>query len=116
MNIPKHLQHPDMTDERRKFIEERVNECRNRMSKVPAFATTKEAIARSVEMTHAEQYSFPSVWKEPKDIGTKHAVVHRALREKAYNAGYTEEVNEQRIFDLANGIKRDEPDEIEEVE
>ena len=115
MNIPKHLQRPDMTDERRKFIEEGVTRCRKAMSKVPAFETVQEATDRAVEMVRAEKYSFPSVWKEPQDVGKKHAVVRGELREKAYNAGYTEEINERRIGQLALGIK-DEPDEIEEVE
>lgn len=115
MNIPKHLQRPDMTDERKKFIEKAVNECRKALSKAPAFENVQEAIKRAVEMFKSEKYSFPSVWKEPQDVGKKYAVVHGALREKAYNAGYTEEIDERRIGRLALGIK-DEPDEIDEVE
>ena len=116
MKIPKHLGNPKMPDEQKKRVVAFVKECRKALSKAPAFDTTDEAVEEAVQMAKKEEYSFPSVWKEPQDIGKKHTVVHTSLREKAQNAGYTEEVNEQKIFDLANGIKRDESDEIEEVE
>lgn len=116
MKIPKHLTRPGMTDEQKKSAEDFVNECRKALSKEPAFATTDAAIEAAVKLAKKEEYSFPSVWKEPQDIGTKHTVVKQPLREKAHNAGYTQVVDEQKIFDLANGIKRDEPDEIEEVD
>ena len=115
MKIPAHLQHPGMTAEQKKRIEERVNECRKTLSQAPAFETTEEAIKGAVKMAKNEEYSFPSVWKEPQDVGKKHAVVHTKIREKAQNAGYTEEIDEQRIFDLANGVRRVREDVIEEV-
>ena len=116
MIIPKHMQSPNMTKNDKKFIEAFVNESRQGMRQAPTFATVQEAIERAVEMAKSGKYRFPSVWKEPQDIGNKYAVVHSELRANAGNGGYTEEVDEQRIFDLANGIKRDEPDDIDEVE
>lgn len=116
MKIPKHLGRAGKTDERKASVVAFVKECRKALSKAPAFDTTDAAIEAAVQMAKTEKYSFPSVWKEPQDIGKKHTVVHTSLREKAHNAGYTVEVEEQKIFDLANGIKRDETDDIEEVE
>lgn len=116
MKIPAHLNLPGMTDERKKHVEKFVNECRKELSKAPTFATTDAAIQAAVQMAKKEEYSFPSVWKEPQDIGKNHTVVIQDLREKAHNAGYTQVVNEQKIFDLANDIKRDETDEIEEID
>ena len=117
MNIPKHLNRTGMTEERKKHVEKFVNECRKALRKAPAFDTTDAAIEAAVQMAKKEEYSFPSVWKEPRDIGKNHTVVIQDLREKAQNAGYTEEINEHKIFDLANDIKRDEDtDEIEEID
>ena len=118
MKIPKHLIRPGMTDEQKKRVEDFVNECRKALSKAPAFDTTDAAITAAVQMAKKEEYSFPSVWKEPQDIGKNHAVVIQDLREKAHNAGYTQEIDEQKIFDLANGINREDEDtdEIEEID
>ena len=116
MKIPKHLALPGMPAEQKKRVVAFVKECRKALSKSPAFDTTEEAVDEAVKQAKKEEFSFPSVWKEPRDVGQKHTVVHTKLREKAQNAGYTEEVGEQKIFDLANGIKRDETDEIEEVD
>lgn len=116
MKIPKHLAYPGMTEEQKKSTIAFVKESRKVLDKAPAFDTTDEAVEAAVQMAKKEEYSFPSVWKEPQDIGTQHTVVHNAIREKAQNAGYTEEVDEQKIFDLANGINREDTDEIEEVE
>ncbi len=115
MNIPKHLDRPGMTDERKKHVEKFVNECRKELSKAPVFDTTDAAIEAAVQMAKKEEYSFPSVWKEPQDIGTKRAVVQQDIRESAHNAGYTQEVDEQKIFDLAHGRSDEDIDEIEEV-
>lgn len=115
MKIPKHLGQPGMTAERKKFVVAHVKECRKALSKAPAFDTTQAAIDRAVEMVKSEEYSFPSVWKEPQDVGKKHAVVRGDLREKAYNAGYTEEITERRIGRLALGLQ-DDDEEIEEVD
>lgn len=111
MKIPKHLLYPGISEEHKKSLEAFVNKCREAMRKAPTFKTTAEATEEAVQMAKNEQDSFPSVWKEPQDVGEQHAVVHTTLREKAQNAGYTEEVDEQKIFDLAKG----EVDEIEEV-
>lgn len=116
MKIPKHLQWPGMTADQKKRVVGLVKESRKAMSKAPAFDTTDAAVEAAAQMAKKEKYSNPSVWKEPQDIGTKHAVVHTELREEAMNAGYSEEVNQQKIHDLAHGIKREAADEVEEVD
>lgn len=113
MKIPKHLARPDLTEDQKKRVVGFIKECRKELSKAPAFDTTEEAVKEAVQMAKKEEYSIPSVWKEPKDVGEKHAVVHTALREKAYNAGYTEEIDQQKIFDLANGRGTDEIEEVD---
>lgn len=113
MKIPKHLAQPGLTDEQKKRVIAFVKECRQVMSKAPAFDTTEEAAEEAVKMAKKEEYSFPSVWKEPQDIGNKHAVVHTEIREEAQNAGYTEEIDEQKIFDLAKGRGTDEIEEVD---
>lgn len=117
MKIPKHLQWPGMSTEQKKRQVALVQKSRNAMSKAPAFSTTEEAVEEAVKMAKGEKYSSPSVWKEPQDVGKKYAVVHADNREVAQNAGYTEEVDEQEIYDLAHGIKREnadqDPDEID---
>lgn len=115
MKIPKHLRWPE-TDDQKKRVVALVKESRSVMSKAPAFDTTEEAIDEAVKLAKKEKFSFPSVWKEPQDIGTKYAVVHTDLREEAHNAGYTEEIDEQKIFDLKHGNKRNAPAEVEEVD
>lgn len=107
MKIPKHLQWPGMSTEQKKRQVAFVNKSRIAMSKAPVFATAEEAVEEAVKMAKREKFSSPSVWKEPQDVGKKYAVVHADSRESALNAGYTEEVDEQKIFDLANGIERD---------
>ena len=114
MKIPKHLQWPGMTADQKGRVAALVKESRKEMRKAPAFDTKDAAVEEAVELSKRERLSHPSVWKEPQDLGTKYAVVRSEIREEAQNAGYTEEVNEQKIFDLANGIKRDETVEIEE--
>ena len=113
MKVPKHLAQSGLTAEKKKRVVAFVKECRKVLSKAPAFDTTDEAVTEAVQMAKKEEYSFPSVWQEPQDIGNRHAVVHTSLREKAQNAGYTEEVDEQKIFNLANGRGTDEIDEVE---
>lgn len=113
MKIPAHLKQPGKTPEQKKRVAAFVKECRKALSKAPAFDTTEAAIKEAVQMAKEEEFSFPSVWKEPEDVGEKHTVVHTSIREKAQNAGYTEEVDEQKIFDLANGRGADEIEEVE---
>lgn len=116
MKIPEHLKQPGMTPEQKKRVAAIVNKCRKELRKAPAFENTTEATKAAVQMAKEDQYSFPSVWKEPEDVGEKHAVVHTQLREKAQNAGYTEEVDEQKIFDMANGRGEDNIEEVEDVD
>ena len=45
-------------------------------------------------------------------MGTNYAVVVLGLREDAQISGYTETVDEQEIFDIANGRGVDEIEEV----
>lgn len=112
MNIPEHLRRPDMTAERKKFLEEWVAAKREIMRGAPTFNTTEEATAEAIRLLKEDELTNPSVWKEPKDIGNKYAVIHSQDRENAYNCGYTEAVDTSRLYELMRG---DEIDEIEEV-
>lgn len=113
MKIPKHLVRPGMTADRKKRVAAFVKERRALLSKAPVFDTTEEAVKEAVHMLKQEENSLPSVWKEPEDIGEKHAVVHTDFVEDAYNAGYAEEVDRQKIFDLAKGRGADEIEEVD---
>ena len=113
MKIPKHLQRRDMSAAQKRHVLEFVKERRKLLSQAPTYGTVEEATSAAVKLAKKEKYSFPSVWKEPEDIGEKHAVVHTDYIEDAYNAGYTQEVEKQKIFDMANGR---EEDDIEEVD
>ena len=77
MKIPKHLARRGMSADQKKRVAAFVKECRKVLSKAPAFDTTDEAIEEAVQMAKKEEHSFPSVWKEPQDIGNKHTVVRR---------------------------------------
>jgi hypothetical protein len=113
MKIPKHLKRPGMTDAQKKRTAAFVAERRKIMSKAPTYGTVEEATNEAVKLAKLDENSLPSVWKEPQDVGNNHAVVHTDYVEDAYNAGYTEEVNKQKIFDLANGRGTDEIEEVE---
>lgn len=115
MIIPKHLQRQGMSEDRKKQLEAFVETRRKMLRAAPTFETQDAAQEAAVKMAKKNEYSFPSVWKEPEDIGTKYAVIHTELREDAYNAGYAEVVEEQVIFDKAKGVTRKSIDEIEEV-
>lgn len=108
ITIPEHLDQPEMSAEHRKRILLFVMESRKEMSNAPAFDTVEEAIEVAVLMDKSQEYSFPSVWKEPTDIGHRYTVVHHQIRHVAHNAGYTEEIDEQKIFDLTRGINRED--------
>ena len=112
MIIPKYLQRPGMTEDEKKRLVKWIERKREKMKKAPVYETEEEAIKGAVQTLKREKYSNPTVWKEPRDIGQKHAVVVDGLREDAQISGYTETVDFQRIFDIANnrGV-----DEIEEV-
>lgn len=111
ITIPKHLQWPNMTETDRKFIEVMVKRNRKRMKKEPTFKTKEEATKAAVQCHKKNELSFPSVWKEPDDIGDRFALVHHENRENAANGGYTEVVDRQEIVDISLG----RIDEIEEV-
>lgn len=111
MTIPEHLKRPNMTPERTKQIEAWVKSKREIMRKAPTYGTTQEATKAAVETYKKDEYSRPTVWKEPKDIGNKYAVVMYEDRENAYISGYTEVVDRQTIFDKANGNHIDEIEE-----
>ncbi len=111
MIIPKYLQRPNMTDEEKRRLAEWVETKREKMRKAPTFDDEKTATKSAVEGFKQETVLMPSVWKEPRDIGQKYAVVDMGLREDAQISGYTETVDFQKIVDLAD---RD-VDEIEEV-
>jgi hypothetical protein len=111
MIIPKYLQRPDMTGEEKKRLISWIESKREKMRKAPAFETEDAAIKGAVQELKRDKYSNPTVWKEPQDMGKKYAVVVLGLRETAQISGYTETVDFQRIFDIANR----NVDEIEEV-
>lgn len=105
----------DANPERTKAFEKWVMSKREKLKKAPAFDSEQEATTAAVNMLRKDQLSSPSVWREPKDVGRKHTVIRSENRENAYVAGYKETVNEQAIFDIANGRKADGIDTIEEV-
>lgn len=111
MIIPKYLQLPNMTADEKKRLVAWIESKREKMRKAPAFDTEDKAVKGAVQTLKREEYSNPTVWKEPRDIGQKYAVVEMGLREDAQISGYTETVDFQRIFDIANR----NVDEIEEV-
>lgn len=106
----KKLQWPGMSLEKKKQQAVLIAEKRKIVSQEPTCATEQEAVKTAVIRAKREKGSFPSVWKEPQDIGSKFAVIHTKNRENAHIAGYDEKVGEQEIHDLANGT-----DEIKEV-
>lgn len=111
MNIPKHLQRPGMSQERKTRLEKFVAAAREVVSKEPTFPTKPAAVSEAVKQAKANKLNLPSVWKEPADIGKKFAVVKHENREEAYNGGYTEVADTQEIVDRALG----RIDDIEEV-
>ena len=111
MIIPKHLQRPDMTKDEKQRLIAAIEKCRVKMRKAPTFEEESTATKEAVQGFKQDKILMPSVWKEPRDIGQKYALVEMGLREDAANGGYTETVDFQRIVDLAD---RD-IDEIEEV-
>ncbi len=111
MIIPKYLQRPNMPTEEKQRLVAWIKSKRAKMKAAPTFDSEEKAVKGAVQTKKREKLSNPSVWKEPQDIGQKYAVVVSALREDAQISGYTETVNQQRIFDIANH----RIDEIEEV-
>lgn len=112
MIIPKYLQRPGMTEDEKKRLISWIKTKREKMRKAPTFDDENAATKAAVQDLKQEKVLMPTVWKEPRDIGQKYAVVEMELREAALISGYTETVDFQRIFDIANnrGV-----DEIEEV-
>ena len=111
MIIPKYLQRPDMTEERKQQLIKWIEEKREKMRKAPTYESEAEAAKAAVQGLKQGKIMMPTVWKEPRDIGQKYAVVEMGLREDAQISGYTETVDFQKIVDITN---RD-IDEIEEV-
>lgn len=111
MIIPKYLQKPNMTGEEKSRLAEWVETKRKKMRKASTFGDEKAATKSAVQGYKKKTVQMPTVWKEPRDIGQKYAVVEMGLREDAQISGYTETVDFQKIVDLAN---RD-VDEIEEM-
>lgn len=110
MIIPEHLKWEGMTADDLKRVKQQVEKKRKIMRGLPTHATVQEATDAAVKMAKTVEYSNPSVWKEPLDIGKKYAAVHIKDRENAGVSGYTEVVDMQQIADKAKDI-----DEIEEV-
>lgn len=108
MIIPKYLQRPGMTANEKKRLIAWIESKRVKMKEAPAYASEQEATRAAVKTLNRDKYSLPSVWKEPQDIGNKYAVVVSPLRETAQISGYTETVDQQKIFNYGS-------DEIEEV-
>lgn len=113
MKIPERFQRKGMTAEEKKRLEAWIKSKREIMSKTPTFEAQEEAVQAAVKASKKDQYSFPSVWKEPEDIGDNFAVVHTQDKENAYISGYNQVVDEQKIFDLANGRGTDEIEEVD---
>ena len=110
MIIPKYLQRPDMTDDEKRKLIAWIETKREKMKQAPTFDDERSATNAAAQDLKQEKVLMPTVWQEPKDIGRKYAVVEMGLREDAQISGYTETVDFQKIFDIANMH-----DEIEEV-
>ena len=106
---------PDSTPEGRKDFEKRLKTKREIIKGEPAFNSINEAINNAVNTLIQQKDHFPSVWREPKDIGKRYVVVSFKNRENAYVAGYKEVVDDQKIYDIANGNRRDRTGEAEEI-
>lgn len=111
MIIPKYLQRPGMTEEEKSRMIAWIETKRNKMRKAQTFESEDAATKAAAQELKDGNAMIPSVWKEPEDIGRRYAVVSMELREAAQISGYTETVDPQKIYDIAN---RGE-DEIEEV-
>lgn len=111
MIIPKYLQRPGMTEDRKRKLIAWIEQNREKMRKAPTFESENAATKAAVQARKDGKALDPTVWKEPEDIGQRYAVVPMELREAAQISGYEETVDGQKIFDIANrGV-----DEIEEV-
>ena len=111
MIIPKYLQRPNMTEDEKNRLIEWIQTQREKMKKAPTFENENEAIKAAAQDLKQEKVMMPSVWKEPRDIGQKYAVVPMELQEAAQISSYTETSDFQKIYDVANR----QIDEIEEV-
>lgn len=94
---------PDSNPERRKDFEEWVRSKREKLRKEPAFDSVQEAVKKAVDMDKKEPLNLPSVWKEPRDVGKRYAVIRNERLEDAYIAGYKEVVGAQEIRDINLG-------------
>jgi len=116
MKIPEFLYQPKNAEEK-KIMEKRILSKREALKTAPTYETKEEATKKAVDQEREEDkrginYTSPTVWKEPEDLGTKYAVVEYAQRANAAIGGYTEEVNHRTIFDIAHGRNIDEIEEV----
>lgn len=112
MIIPKYLQRPNMTEDEKRRLIAWIKTKREKMRQAPTFDDEGTATKAAVRDLKQERVLMPTVWQEPRDIGQKYAVVAMGLREDAQISGYTETVDFQRIFDIANGRGVDEIEEV----
>lgn len=112
MIIPKYLQRPDMTEDDKRRMIAWIKTKREKMRKAPTFENEDMAVKAAVRDFKQEKAMLPTVWKEPEDIGKRYAEVEMGLREDAQISGYTETVDFQKIFDIANGRGIDEIEEV----
>lgn len=115
MIIPKHLQRPDMPKEVADRLENMVLEKRKMLRDLPAYDTPKEAINEAVRAFKKNRDSWPTVWRQPDDMGVKYTVVDFSNRENAMMAGYTERTGEMEIFNMATKNSDRGVQEIEEL-
>lgn len=126
MMIPKHLRwyekeyagNPAALEAARKDAEAFVVETRDALKKEPRYNSAEEAkknaLALHIKAARANDNAgkLLSIWKEPEDVGTGYAIVSFENRENANNAGYTEVLTVNDIYDA---VKAGSIDEIEEA-
>lgn len=105
MIIPKHLREQEMTEEVKRMLIKFVKQCRERIDGLKRYDTKEEAIKAALAVP------LSTVWREPRDVGTKFFVAPYDKKEFAYNAGCKEIVNESTMADMQN----ESVDEIVEV-
>jgi len=125
MMIPKHLRwyeeayagNAAALARSKKDAEAFVTKARNAVKREPRYnevgEATKAALVLHLKAAKAndDAGTLVSVWKEPEDIGAGYAIIQNDNRENAGNAGYTEVVTEDRVFEAAKGSDIDEIEE-----
>lgn len=126
MIIPKHLRWyerayagdaaalADAKKDAERFVTKARNAVKDELRYDSIGEAKKAALAFHIKADKAndDAGTLLSVWKEPSDIGNGYAIISHDNRENAGNAGYTECVTINDIFEAA---KRTGVDEIEEV-